>query len=147
MIRPYQEKDFEPVARFWFDAVQVAEPELVKRMNYEFQGAREFFKNIIVPENKMWVYEINQNPVGFLAMQNDFIDRLYVHPQFHRQGIGTALIEFARTLSPNHLWLYTDQANKMSRAFYEKNGFIAEKFGVSPPPESEPDVEYHWYSK
>ena len=33
---------------------------------------------------------------------------------------------------------------KASRAFYEKYGFTAEKFGVSPPPESEPDVEYHW---
>jgi putative acetyltransferase len=147
MIRPYREEDFELVVRFWFDAVQIAEPELVKRMKYEFQGAREFFKNVVVPENKIWVYELDQNPVGFIAMQNDFIDRLYVHPDFHRQGIGGALIEFARTLSPQHLWLYTDQANKMSRAFYEKHGFVAEKFGVSPPPESEPDVEYHWYPK
>jgi putative acetyltransferase len=147
MIRPYREEDFESVARFWFDAVQIAEPELVRRMKYEFQGARDFFKNVVVPENKIWVYELGQKPVGFIAMQNDFIDRLYVHPDFHRQGIGNALIEFARTLSPTHLWLYTDQANKMSRAFYEKNGFIAEKFGVSPPPESEPDVEYHWYPK
>ncbi len=32
----------------------------------------------------------------------------------------------------------------MRSAFYEKNGFIAEKYGISPPPESEPDVEYHW---
>ena len=147
MIRPYQEEDFEIIVKFWFDAVQVAEPELVKRMKYEFQGAREYFKNVVVPENKMWVYELNQEPIGFLAMQNEFIDRLYVNPKFHRQGIGKVLLEFAKTLSPNHLWLYTDQANKMSRAFYEKNGFIAEKFGVSPPPESEPDVEYHWYKK
>ena len=31
-----------------------------------------------------------------------------------------------------------------SRAFYEKRGFSAVRFGVSPPPESEADVEYHW---
>jgi putative acetyltransferase len=145
MIRPYKE-DFETIVKFWFEAVQVAEPELVKRMQYEFQGAREYFKNVVT-ENKMWVYELNQEPVGFLAMQNEFIDRLYVNPKLHRQGIGKALLEFAKILSPNHLWLYTDQANKMSRAFYEKNEFVPEKFGVSPPPESEPDVEYHWYKK
>jgi ribosomal protein S18 acetylase RimI-like enzyme len=147
MIRPFKEEDFEIIVKFWFEAVQVAEPELVKRMKYELQGAREYFKDFVVPANKMWVYELNQEPIGFLAMQNEFIDRLYVNPKFHRQGIGKTLLEFAKTLSPNHLWLYTDQANKMSRAFYEKNEFVAEKFGVSPPPESEPDVEYHWYKK
>ncbi|MBL8049871.1 MAG: GNAT family N-acetyltransferase, partial [Anaerolineales bacterium] len=102
MIRPYQEEDFEIIVKFWFEAIQGAEPELVKRMKYEFQGAREYFKNVVT-ENKIWVYEINQNPVGFIAMQNDFIHRLYVNPQYHRQGIGQALLEFAKTLSPNHL--------------------------------------------
>lgn len=147
MIRPYQEKDFEIIVKLWFEAMQVATPELIKRMNYEFQGAREYFKNSVIPTNKIWIYELHQKPVGFIGMQADFIDRLYVNPQHHRQGIGQSLLEFAKTLSPNHLWLYTHQSNKMSRAFYEKNNFIAEKFSISPPPESEPDVEYHWYKK
>lgn len=147
MIRPYQEKDFEIIVKFWFEAMQVATPELIKRMNYEFQDAREYFKNSVIPTNKIWIYELHQKPVGFIGMQDDLIDRLYVNPQHHRQGIGQSLLEFAKTLSPNHLWLYTHQANKMSRAFYEKNNFIAEKFCISSPPESEPDVEYHWYKK
>jgi ribosomal protein S18 acetylase RimI-like enzyme len=82
--------------------------------------------------------------VAFLGIQGDFIDRLYVDPKYHRRGIGQALMDYAKTLSPSHLWLYTHLANKMARAFYEKNGFVAEKFGISPAPESEPDVEYHW---
>lgn len=147
MIRPYHEKDFEIIVKFWFEATQIATPELSKRMNYEFQGAREYFKNFVVPANQMWVYELNQQPVGFIGLQNDFIDRLYVNPQFHRQGIGKALLEFSKTLSPNHLWLYTHQANFHARSFYEKNNFIAEKFSISPAPESEPDIEYHWYKK
>ena len=146
MIRPYQEKDFEIVVRLWFDAVCVAVPELVARMGYEFNGAREYFKTV-VSENQMWVYELDGVPVGFLGMQDDYIDRLYVNPLYHRRGIGQALLDHARALSPNHLWLHTDQANTMSRPFYEKNGFIATKFGVTPPPTSEPDVEYHWYKK
>ena len=145
MIRPYREEDFETVVEFWFHAVQAAEPELCQRMGYEIQSAREYFKNVVIPENKMWVYELDGVPVGLLAMQNDYIDRLYVDVNFHRRGIGTALIEYARSLSPDHLWLVTDQANKMSRPFYEKHGFVVTKFGVSPPPESEPDVEYHWH--
>ena len=146
MIRPYREEDFEIVAKFWFAAIQAAEPELVQRMGYEFTGAREYFKTVVA-ENQMWVYELEGVPVGILGIQNDYIDRLYVDPNYHRRGIGKALLDHARKLSPQHLWLKTDQANKMSRPFYEKDGFVATKFGVSPPPESEPDVEYHWYLK
>jgi hypothetical protein len=32
----------------------------------------------------------------------------------------------------------------VARSFYEKQGFVAVYSGVSPPPESEPDVEYRW---
>ena len=54
------------------------------------------------------------------------------------------MVELAKERSPGHVWLYTLQINLRARAFYEKNGFVAEAFGVSPPPESEPDIQYHW---
>ncbi len=144
MIRPYREDDFEVVTAFWFEAMQVAMPEMMKRMNHNLEGAREFFQNSVVTESQLWVYEFENAPIAFLALADDFVDRLYVTPAHHRRGVGRALLDYAKTLSPNHLWLYTHAANKMARVFYEKNGFIAENFGVSPAPESEPDVEYHW---
>jgi ribosomal protein S18 acetylase RimI-like enzyme len=79
-----------------------------------------------------------------MAMRNDFIDHLYIHPNYQNRGIGKALLALAHRHSPQHVWLYTLQINTNARAFYEKNGFVAEKFGMSPPPENEPDVEYHW---
>jgi len=54
------------------------------------------------------------------------------------------LLDLARSQSPEHVWLYTLQINLNARAFYEKNGFLPEAFGVSPAPENEPDVQYHW---
>jgi ribosomal protein S18 acetylase RimI-like enzyme len=86
--------------------------------------------------------EIDHRPAAFMAMENDFIDQLYVHPKYQRCGIGKALLAFARSKSPEHLWLYTLQSNVNAQAFYEQNGFNAEKYGISP--ENEPDVEYHW---
>jgi ribosomal protein S18 acetylase RimI-like enzyme len=77
-------------------------------------------------------------------MEREFIDQLYVHPDYQRRGIGEALLNFARRQFPDHLWLFTLQSNVNARAFYEKQGFTAERFGFSPPPENEPDVGYHW---
>ena len=147
MIRPYREQDFDTVTRFWHEAMRVAMPEVEARVGHTLEDARAFFRTVVSVEGQLWVYVLDETPVGYLALQAEFIDRLYVDPAYHRRGIGQALLDHAKTLSPDHLWLYTHVANSVARAFYEKNGFIAERFGVSPPPESEPDVEYHWRPK
>ena len=69
---------------------------------------------------------------------------LHVRPDRQRRGIGAALLQQAKALSPAGVQLHTHQQNTQARAFYEKHGFRAVAFGISPPPESEPDVEYHW---
>jgi GNAT superfamily N-acetyltransferase len=144
LVRRFLEEDFDPVTRLWRRAREVAIPELTARLGYSFDMDCNFFRRHIIPACELWVADQNGRPVGFLGLHNDFVNYVYVDPDFHRQGIGTAFLSLARRGSPGHLWLYTHQANKMARTFYEKNGFIAERFGISPPPESEPDVEYHW---
>jgi GNAT superfamily N-acetyltransferase len=146
MIRPYRDEDFEEVTTFWFEAMHVAMPQMMTRMGFELEDARDFFRKAVIANDQIWVYELENKPVAFMGLDKDFIDRMYVAPKHHRHGIGQALLDHAKMLSPKHLWLYTHVANKMARAFYEKNGFVAKKFGVSPAPESEPDVEYHWRS-
>jgi ribosomal protein S18 acetylase RimI-like enzyme len=69
---------------------------------------------------------------------------MYVDPPEWRKGWGTAFIFLAKELHPTGLELHTHQENWAARGLYEKHGFTAVKFGVSPPPESAPDVEYHW---
>ena len=144
MIRSYREEDFEIVTRFWHEAMRVAMPEVEARMGHTLEDARNYFRTVVSVEGQLWVYESDHIPVGYIALQAEFIDRLYVDLAYHRRGIGQALMDHARTISQDHLWLYTHVANTVARAFYEKNGFVAEKFGISPAPESEPDVEYHW---
>ena len=62
------------------------------------------------------------------------------------RGALAALVEiaFAKTLHPDGLELHTHQENHAARQLYERHGFRAVKFGLSPPPENAPDVEYHW---
>src|SRR5206468_2864242 len=103
-----------------------------------------FLRERIVPVCDIWVAEVHGSTLAFLAMKGSYIDRLYVHPSHQRSGIGGLLLLKAKAVSPGGLELHTHQQNVSARAFYEKHGFVAVKFGISPPPESEPDVEYHW---
>lgn len=144
IIREYQPQDFDAVTILWRLAREKSVPEFQRQKGHFFYEDREYFSGKILQRDKVWVAELDERPVAFMAMENDFIDQLYVHPDHWRQGIGEALLNFAKSRYPEHLWLYTLQVNVNARAFYEKNGFVAEKFGCSDPPENEPDVQYHW---
>ncbi|HEY5902433.1 MAG TPA: GNAT family N-acetyltransferase [Anaerolineales bacterium] len=143
-IRPYQDADLDAVTILWRIARERSLPEFQRLKGHFFYQDREFFSDHILKDDRVWVQEHEGLAAAFMAMRDDFIDHLYVHPDFWRQGLGRRFLEFARGLSPDHLWLYTLQINVNARAFYEKYGFTAEKYGISPPPEREPDVEYHW---
>jgi len=144
LIRPYKSDDFEAVTALWRRAREQAFPDFQRRKGHAFEEDQAYFRNVILVQNDVWVVEVAGNPVAFMAIAGDFIDQLYVDPEHQRFGLGRTLLDHARTLSPDHLWLYTLQINTNGRSFYEKNGFRAVKFGTSPEPESEPDVEYHW---
>ena len=143
-IRSYQDTDFDAVTILWRVAREKSLPEFQRAKGHFFFEDQNYFRDHILTTNRVWVVEVDKRPVAFMAMRDDFIDQPYIHPDFQRRGIGEALLNFARQQSPQHLWLYTLQVNVNARAFYEKNGFVVEKLGLSPPPESEPDVEYHW---
>jgi ribosomal protein S18 acetylase RimI-like enzyme len=143
-MRDYRPEDFDALTILWRIAREKALPELERAKGHFFYEDQDYFRNHILKENHVWVVERDQHPVAFMAMRADFIDHLYVHPDYQNRGIGKALLEHARQLSPEHLWLYTLQVNVRACVFYEKHGFTAEKFGMTPPPENEPDVEYHW---
>ena len=145
LIREYCEEDFDAVTILWRVAREISLPEFQIEKGHFFYEDQSYFRNQILKKDQVWVVEVDQRPIAFMAMENDFIDQLYVDPRYQRRGIGESLLEFARGRSPEHLWLYTLQVNVNARSFYEKNGFVAEKFGFSPPPENEPDVEYHWH--
>ena len=142
LIRDYREEDFDAVTILWRVAREKLLPEGETDTGHNFYEDQHYFRDQILQKNRVWVVEIEHRLAAFMAMKDDFIDQLYVHPRYQRCGIGKALLAFARGRSPEHLWLYTLQSNVNARAFYEKNGFAAEKFGISP--ENEPDVEYHW---
>lgn len=103
-----------------------------------------FFREVVAVTREVWVAVADGRIVGVLALEGSEVDRLYVAPEAQARGIGTALLEHAKSLRPRGLTLVTHQRNVSARRFYERHGFEAGKVGLSPPPENEPDVWYTW---
>ena len=143
--RLYRPSDFDAVTILWRVAREQSLPDLQRAKGHFFFQDQAYFRDHVLQQDQVWLtVDDADRATGLMAIRQDFIDLLYVRPDVWGQGLGSRLLEHARALSPRHLWLYTLQINHQARAFYEKRGFVAERFGVSPPPESEPDVEYHW---
>jgi GNAT superfamily N-acetyltransferase len=143
-IRPYEDRDEAEVVGVWLRSGRVVYTFLAEWQTLTTERAGEIFRQVIRPRCALWVAVTDGRVVGFLAMKGSYIDRMYVDPSEWRKGCGTRLIEAAKNLSHEGLELCTHQANQAARTFYEKHGFTAVRFGISPAPESAPDVEYHW---
>lgn len=143
-IREMEPGDVEEVVRLWRRAREDAQPWLEERMGHTSDDDLRHFRDVIVPAHAIHVALRDGVPVGFLAQDGDLLGYLYVDPPVQGTGVGSALLDLAKRASPDGLRLFTHQRNEGARAFYERRAFRAVRFGVSPPPENEPDVRYVW---
>jgi len=143
-IRTPRESEIEAVVRLWNETKRDTYDFIPMERDRTLDEDRAFFLSSIVPRCALWVAVDRDRILGYLGLRESYVDRLYVHPDAQRRGVGTALLRHAIAVSPAGIELHTHVRNTKARAFYEKHGMVAVKFGISPPPESEPDVEYHW---
>ena len=144
MIRQFKESDEVRVSEIWLKAGLNEYTYLPQFQTLDREKALRVFHKIITLESEIWLEDSGSKIKGFIALQGSYVDRLYIDPVFQRQGVGTALLNYAREMNPAGLELHTHQQNSRACNFYEKQDFKAVKYGISPPPESVPDVEYHW---
>ena len=143
-IRPFHDDDEPAVVGVWHRSGQAAYTFLPTWQAFTLERAAAVFRDVIRAQCTIWVGVLDRQIVAYLAMKGSYIDRMYVDPSQWRRGWGSRLVVFAQGLSPAGLELHTHQENHAARRLYEKHGFKAVRFGVSPPPESAPDVEYQW---
>jgi ribosomal protein S18 acetylase RimI-like enzyme len=144
LVRPFEATDESAVVAVWHRSGRAAYTFLPTWQTFTVENAQAVFRNVIRPKCDIWVGTLHQTVVAYLAVNGSYIDRIYVDPIEWRKGWGARLVALAKELSPSGLELHTHQENHAARALYEKQGFVAVRFGQSLPPESAPDVEYHW---
>lgn len=143
-IRPFAPADFDAVVARWHETNVVSYRYVRVHQEHTLEDARAFFRDHVVPSCEVWVAAGSTTLMGVLALEGCWIRHLAVFPEFQRHGVGTTLLQKARESAGDELRLFTFQRNVAARAFYERHGFVAVAFGVSPAPESEPDIEYRW---
>ena len=56
------------------------------------------------------------------------LEKLYIHPEYQRRGIGGALLADIKTFARNHaatrLWLQVNRGNTTALAAYQQYGFV-----------------------
>jgi GNAT superfamily N-acetyltransferase len=103
-----------------------------------------FFAERFLPANEVWVADADGEVVGYVGFDPDWINHLYVHPDFQGQGVGPQLLALALA-DGRRRRLWTFQQNVRARRFYEARGFVLlELADGSGNEEKTPDALYEW---
>ena len=143
VLRPGSQRDTSDIGDVFLAARQQSLAFLPGLDTDDETRIRTWIRDTVLPTSVVWVAEVDGRVVGFFSLDGEKLEHLYVHPRWHDQGIGTALLLKARALAPLRLELYTFARNEGARRFYERHGFRAIAFGQNNM-ENEPDVLYEW---
>lgn len=109
-------------------------------------ATRWWIEHMLLPDHRVLVADNGEGrPVGFSAVDGDWLQQLYVHPDHQHAGIGRALLDDAKEARPGGLRLHVFTRNTRARRLYEAAGFLlVEQGDGSTNEEHEPDCTYAW---
>lgn len=119
MIREFEKSDIDAVMQIWKN-------ENIKAHNFI---SREYWENNysyvkeILPNAEIYVYIFKENIVGFIGINKNYIEGLFVNTNNQCNGIGTSLLNKAKEIK-NNLTLNVYKKNTNAISFYKKNGFV-----------------------
>ena len=130
----------DEIVRLWRDSfefgVGIVDPHPIEEQ-------RKAFVTTVVPNNAVRMALLDDRLVGFIAATEASITHLYVRVGRHRCGIGTQLLDWAKTQSSGKLWLFAFARNTIACAFYERHGFEIVARGFEPNWQLA-DIKYEW---
>ena len=119
-IRRGTPDDVPRALQIWRDSVDATHAFLTPehRAEIDVMVAEQF-----LPNADLWLAtDAADRPVGFLVMDGEMIDALFVDSAVHGEGYGTRLLDKALELSPNATVEASEQATN-ALPFYLTRGF------------------------
>ena len=145
-LRPAREDEIEALTRLFIRARN----EVRYLLPVPDEAARPIAGRIREHE-EVWVAEEDGRLLGFLGIEASrnlggaaVLEKLYVEPAEQNRGIGSALLDKAKELRPDELFLWVFQKSP-ARRLYERHGFELVKLtDGADNMEREPDALYVW---
>lgn len=119
MIRNSQQTDTERILSIWLAASIKAHDFIAPEF---WESKMDDMRDIYIPAAETYVYEKERDIKGFISIYDNTIAALFVTPPLQGKGIGSELIEFAKT-KYIELGLSVYKNNTASILFYKKHGF------------------------
>ena len=118
MIRKLQKVDINRVADIWLKTNLKAHffiPEQYWISNYEF--VKE-----MLPQAEVYVYEDDKMIQGFIGVNDEYIEGIFVSDEMQSRGIGKMLLDYIKD-KKDRLQLKVYQKNVRAMSFYQREGF------------------------
>ena len=81
----------------------------------------EIIKDMFL-QAEVYVYEIEKEIMGFIGLDKEYIEGIFVLDQYQKRGIGKALLNHVKA-KKEHLSLNVYQKNLNAILFYQREGF------------------------
>ena len=138
MIRRMQTADTDRVAGIWLDANLNAHgfisPQYWKD---NFAPVKE-----MLPQAEVYVYEDDREIQGFIGLNGEYIEGIFVSGEVQSRSIGKRLLDFVKT-KRTELRLNVYQKNTRAIRFYQREGFKILREGMDEIT-GEKDYEMTW---
>lgn len=121
MIRVLEEKDVDTVAKIWLETNIKAHDFIAS--NY-WKEHYEIIKDMFL-QAEVYVYEIEKEIMGFIGLDKEYIEGIFVLDQYQKRGIGKALLNHVKA-KKEHLSLNVYQKNLNAILFYQREGFCVQ---------------------
>lgn len=118
MIRELRKTDINRVADIWLKTNLKAHyfiPEQYWTNNYEV--VKE-----ILPQADVYVYEDDKIIQGFVGINDEYIEGIFVSDEMQSRGIGKMLLDYIKD-KKDRLQLKVYQKNVRAMSFYQREGF------------------------
>jgi GNAT superfamily N-acetyltransferase len=146
IIRPATTGDLPAMAEVFIATRAAAVPSMPPSIHpphevHAFYAALD----LVEGEREGGVAEDGRGIVAFAELKGDWLDALYVLPDAQGEGIGSALLDLAKSLRPAGFSLWVFESNMQARAFYARHGLVErEHTDGSGNEERAPDLRMEW---
>lgn len=135
--------DAHSIAEVFLASIKSAMPWLSSP--HSDDDVHRWIAEVVIPSGTLEVIKLQGETAGLMALENGWIQHLYIHPSMQGVGIGSSCVQRAKSLYPSGLQLWTFQRNQRARQFYERRGFVCvEETDGAGNEEREPDARYLW---